>query len=123
MNSEGNPRGQTLKGVNMCGAAAAIASLHHDDDRKGGRGKCRHCGEWENNVSYHEAWECIKRIQPAPAWLEERMDKLSKMPPPTMAEVETQMKASAAHKKVMDEILKDIPVVTQEEMVRLFTQR
>jgi len=29
-----------------------------EDDRKGGRGKCGRCGQWENNVSYHESWEC-----------------------------------------------------------------
>ena len=107
----------------IAAAAAALAGLHHDDDRKGGRGKCRYCGEWENNVSYHEAWECLKSIRPAPDWLVERMDKVSKMPPPTLDEVKTQMSASAAHRKVLDEILKDIPVVTQEEMVRMFTQR
>jgi len=29
-------------------------------DRKGGRGQCRYCGEWENNVSFHEAHFCLK---------------------------------------------------------------
>ena len=26
----------------------------------GGRGQCSFCGEWHNNVSYHEAHECEK---------------------------------------------------------------
>lgn len=34
----------------------------NNETRKGGRGKCKFCGEFENNVSYHEAWECSKRI-------------------------------------------------------------
>ena len=34
-----------------------------DEDRKGGRGKCRYCGQWENNVSFHEEWECFKRLK------------------------------------------------------------
>ena len=103
----------------IAAAAAALAGLHHDDDRKGGRGKCRHCGQYENNVSYHEAWECSKRVIAAPDWLVERMDKVSKMPPPTLAEVETQMSASAAQRKLLDDILEDVPVITQQEAVEL----
>jgi hypothetical protein len=37
-----------------------------DEDRKGGRGKCPKCGQWENNVAYHEAWECAGR-EPVPS--------------------------------------------------------
>ena len=79
----------------IAAAAAALAGLHHDDDRKGGRGQCRHCGEWENNVSYHEAWECPKRVQEAPQWLKERMERLKNLPAPTLEEVKTQLEASA----------------------------
>lgn len=43
MNSEENQSEQTLKG---------------------GRGECGYCGEWHNNVSYHEQHECDKR----PCW-------------------------------------------------------
>jgi hypothetical protein len=35
----------------------------------------------------------------APQWLKDRMAKLRAMPPPTLEEVETQMKASAEHRK------------------------
>jgi len=70
------------------GAAAAIALL------KGGRGQCRHCGQHENNVSYHEEHECPKRVREAPDWLVERMDKLSKMSPATIEEVKIQLAAS-----------------------------
>jgi len=31
------------------------------DNKLGGRGKCGRCGQWENNVSFHEAWECENR--------------------------------------------------------------
>jgi hypothetical protein len=33
----------------------------------GGRGQCRYCGQWENNVAYHEAHDCLeaRRIQEA----------------------------------------------------------
>jgi hypothetical protein len=31
------------------------------EDLKGGRGKCPQCGQWENNISYHEVWECPER--------------------------------------------------------------
>jgi len=34
------------------------------ENKLGGRGKCQFCGEWENNVSYHEAWECLKNPHP-----------------------------------------------------------
>jgi len=27
----------------------------------GGRGICKHCGKWHNNVAYHEACQCPKR--------------------------------------------------------------
>ena len=106
----------------IAAAAAALAGLQHDD-RKGGRGKCRHCGQYENNVSYHEAWECPKRVQAAPDWLIERMDKVSKMPPPTLEEVKQQFEESERQRKLMDDILKDVPVVSQQEIVRLLTQR
>ena len=26
----------------------------------GGRGQCSKCGEWHNNVAFHEATECLK---------------------------------------------------------------
>ena len=104
----------------MCGAAATIALLQHDD-RKGGRGRCYYCGQLENNVSYHEAWECPKRVREAPDWLVERMDKLSKLPPATIEEVKIQLAASEAQRKLMDDILKDVPVVSQAEIVRLLT--
>ena len=26
----------------------------------GGRGKCKKCGTYQNNVSYHEAHQCVK---------------------------------------------------------------
>lgn len=31
---------------------------------KGGRGQCSQCGEWHNNVSWHEAHECMNQ----PCW-------------------------------------------------------
>jgi hypothetical protein len=31
-----------------------------NETKKGGRGKCCYCKKMENNVSYHEAWECDK---------------------------------------------------------------
>jgi hypothetical protein len=65
-----------------------------NEERKGGRGKCRHCGQWENNVSYHEAWECPKRVQEAPQWLKDRMDAIQKLPPATIEEVKIQLAAS-----------------------------
>jgi hypothetical protein len=36
---------------------------------------------------------------PAPAWLTERMETLQRMPPPTLSEVDTHFKASAAIRK------------------------
>lgn len=89
------------------------------EDRKGGRGQCSLCGEWHGNVSYHEAWECPERIQPAPDWLTERMEKVSKMPPPTLEEVKQQFEASARQRAILDEI----PKVSQEEFVKMLTQR
>lgn len=38
-------------------------------NKAGGRGKCRYCEQWENNVSYHEAQECPKR-HPIPQSIE-----------------------------------------------------
>ena len=32
-----------------------------EEELIGGRGKCEYCGEIVNNVSYHEAIECLKR--------------------------------------------------------------
>ena len=64
------------------------------EDRKGGRGKCQYCGQWENNVSYHEAWECPERVQEAPQWLTDRMDAIQKLPPATIEEVKIQLAAS-----------------------------
>ena len=29
-----------------------------NENRLGGRGKCKICGFFVDNVSYHEAWEC-----------------------------------------------------------------
>ena len=55
----------------------------------------------------------------APEWLEKRMDKLSKMPPPTVEEVKTQLKASEAMRKMLD----TIPVVSQQEFVEMLTKR
>jgi hypothetical protein len=68
-----------------------------DEGRKGGRGKCQYCGQWENNVSYHEVHECPKRVREAPDWLVERMNKLSKMPPATIEKVKIQLAASAQY--------------------------
>ena len=65
------------------------------EDRKGGRGKCQYCGQWENNVSYHEAWECPKST--TPLWLKERMERLKNLPAPTLEEVKTQLEASARY--------------------------
>lgn len=28
------------------------------DGRKGGRGQCSFCGQWDGNIAFHEAWEC-----------------------------------------------------------------
>jgi hypothetical protein len=36
---------------------------------------------------------------PAPAWLTERMETLQRMPPPTLREMDTHVKASAAIRK------------------------
>jgi hypothetical protein len=36
---------------------------------------------------------------PAPVWLTERMETLQRMPPPTLREVDTHLKASAAIRK------------------------
>ena len=30
-------------------------------NRLGGRGKCPYCKQFENNVAYHQVWECPKR--------------------------------------------------------------
>lgn len=65
-------------------------------DRKGGRGQCPLCGEWENNVSYHEVWECPERKLD---WLEERMRAIAKLPPPTLEEVRIQLEASEKWRK------------------------
>ena len=35
-----------------------------NNDIKGGRGICKYCNEWHNNVSYHEVWECSKNGVP-----------------------------------------------------------
>lgn len=99
----------------IAAAAAALSSLRHEEEtKKGGRGKCRHCKQYENNVSYHEAWECPKRPHPEP-WLVKRMEKVSKMPPPTVEEVEAQMRASALQR----EMLESIPKVDQETFVKM----
>lgn len=70
-------------------APAALATL------KGGRGECKHCGEFYNNVALHESIECEKRVIGAPQWLKDRMKALKKLPPPTLEEVRQQWKASA----------------------------
>lgn len=93
------------------------------EDRKSGRGQCQYCGQWENNVSYHEAWECPNRVQAAPDWLVERMDKLSIMPPATIEEVKIQLAASAAQRKLMDDILEGVPVVRQEDLIKMLSSR
>ncbi len=61
----------------------------------------------------------MNEVTPAPDWLVERMDKLSKMPPPTLEEVETQFSASAAQRRILDEI----PVVSQEEFVKVLYEQ
>ena len=86
------------------------------EDRKGGRGQCSMCGEWHNNVAYHEAWECPSRTID---WLERRMEKIAKMPPPTLEEVKQQFEASERQRKILDEI----PKVSQEEFAKMLTQR
>lgn len=84
-----------------------------EETKKGGRGKCRYCKQYENNVSFHEAWGCPKNK--AALWLQERMDKVSKMPPPTAEEVEAQMRASEAQQQILD----SIPVVDRETGVKM----
>ena len=39
----------------------------------------------------------IKNVTPAPRWMVERMEKLRKMPPPSLEEVRKQLKASAEY--------------------------
>jgi hypothetical protein len=32
-------------------------------ESKGGSGICQHCGEWRNNISFHEATQCAERSE------------------------------------------------------------
>jgi hypothetical protein len=54
------------------------------DNVKGGRGQCKYCGEFHNNVSFHEELECIKAIKPL---AKERIEKLIQSLPLTIEEV------------------------------------
>lgn len=37
-------------------------AFNKDSEQKcGGRGRCSKCGEFVNNVAYHEAWQCGKQ--------------------------------------------------------------
>lgn len=85
-----------------------------EDDAKGGRGQCKYCGEFHNNVALHEALECEKAIRPwvklddgtwvqgAPQWLKDRMEKLRQQPPPTIEEVREQWETSIEQQRYMD---------------------
>ena len=33
----------------------------NNEIKMGGRGTCEYCNKMENNVSYHEVYECLKR--------------------------------------------------------------
>jgi len=74
--------------------------MFNEESKKGGRGQCKYCYEWHNNVSYHEAHECVT----APHWLNERMEAIKKLPAPTLDEVELQLKSSDILKKLIDRI-------------------
>ena len=97
---------------------------------KGGRGQCSLCGEWHNNVSYHEAHECVPSddgdTTPTEQFakrMERVMERVIALPPPTMEEVETHLSASAAHRKYMKDVFDGVREVSQDEFVKTFTQR
>ncbi len=71
---------------------------------KGGRGECPQCGEWHNNVSYHEAHECVPSDDADTTPTENFTDRMMK---PTLDEVQTQMEAWPKRERAI-EMLKDI---------------
>lgn len=76
------------------------------------------------HASFHRFESCrvhqfMKDVITAPDWLVERMDKLSKMTPPTLEEVQQQFEASARQRR----ILEDIPKVSREEFSKMLFQR
>ena len=58
-------------------------------------------------------------VNQTPDWLVERMDKISKMPPPTAAEVKQQLEASAAQKAIFD----SIPLIEHKSFIEMLSQR
>ncbi len=55
----------------------------------------------------------LANVIPAPQWLIDRMEKLRKLPPPTLEEVRTQFSASAAFRKNYDRQEVDRPNASQ----------
>jgi hypothetical protein len=92
----------------------------------GGRGQCRYCGQWENNVAYHEAHDCLeaRRIQEAreQAYLE-MLDEKKDTPKPiksqTLNEIVSDFLGEDKHevKRVPAPTFKKIP---KDELDKLF---
>jgi hypothetical protein len=57
----------------------------------------------------------MSEVIQTPDWLVERMDKISKMPPPTLDEVKAQLEASEQQRAIFD----SIPVMEQKSLVEL----